>query len=63
MMSVGECKSTIRDSYQILSRGTPNMENELWTVSANVINGTQTPEDAAKQIQDGLAKWYVPQQK
>nr|WP_246715358.1 ABC transporter substrate-binding protein [Aestuariivirga litoralis] len=59
----GQCKSTIRDSYQILSRGTPNMENELWTVSANVINGTQTPEDAAKQIQDGLAKWYKPQQK
>ena len=59
----GQCKSTIRDSYQILSRGTPNMENELWTVSANVINGTQTPDDAAKQIQDGLAKWYKPQQK
>ncbi len=56
-----QCKSTIRNSYQILSRGTPNLENELWAVSANVINGTQTPEQAAKQIQGGLDKWYKPQ--
>jgi raffinose/stachyose/melibiose transport system substrate-binding protein len=56
-----ECESTIRNSYQILSRGEPNMENELWSVSAQVINGTLTPEDAAKQIQDGLDKWYKPQ--
>lgn len=55
-----KCKSTIRNSYQILSRGTPNLENELWAVSANVINGKQTPEQAAKQIQDGLDKWYKP---
>ena len=38
-----DCKSTIRNSYQILSRGTPNLENELWNVSAQVINGTLTP--------------------
>ncbi len=56
-----KCKSTIRNSYQILSRGTPNLENELWNVSANVINGKMTPEQAAKQIQDGLDKWYKPQ--
>ena len=56
-----KCKSTIRNSYQILSRGTPNLENELWQVSANVINGKQTPEQAAKQIQDGLDSWYKPQ--
>jgi raffinose/stachyose/melibiose transport system substrate-binding protein len=57
----GECKSTIRNSYQILSRGTPNLENELWNVSAQVINGTLSPEDAGKQTQEGLAKWYEPQ--
>lgn len=57
----GQCKSTIRNSYQILSRGTPNMENELWNVSAQVINGTMAPEAAAKEIQDGLSKWYKPQ--
>ena len=39
----------------------PNLENELWAVSANVINGKQTPEQAAKQLQDGLDKWYKPQ--
>jgi raffinose/stachyose/melibiose transport system substrate-binding protein len=54
------CKSTIRDSYQILSRGEPNLENELWRVSAAVMNLTITPEQAAKEIQDGLDKWYKP---
>ncbi|NMB55635.1 MAG: carbohydrate ABC transporter substrate-binding protein [Leptolinea sp.] len=56
----GQCKSTIRNSYQILSRGDPNLENELWRVSAAVINGTVTPENAAKEIQAGLDKWYKP---
>ncbi len=59
----GTCKSTIRNSYQILSRGTPNMENELWNVSAQVLNGTMTPDAAAAQLQDGLGKWYKPQMK
>lgn len=57
-----ECDSTIRNSYQILSRGEPNLENELWSVSAQVINGTLTPADAATQIQTGLEKWYKPAQ-
>lgn len=55
-----ECESTIRNSYQILSRGEPNLENELWAVSASVINGTLTPEDAAQRLQDGLDAWYTP---
>ncbi len=59
----GECKSTIRNSYQILSRGTPNLENEMWNVSAQVLNGAMTPDAAAAQLQDGLKKWYAPQQK
>jgi len=59
----GECKSTIRNSYQILARGTPNLENELWNVSAQVLNGTLTPEQAAAQLEDGLKKWYAPHQK
>jgi raffinose/stachyose/melibiose transport system substrate-binding protein len=57
-----QCQPTIRNSYQILSRGEPNLENELWNVSAQVINGTLTPEAAAQQIQDGLDSWYKPQQ-
>ena len=54
------CKPTIRSTYQILSRGTPNLENETWAESANVINGTDTPEVAAKKLQDGLDSWYKP---
>jgi raffinose/stachyose/melibiose transport system substrate-binding protein len=58
----GQCGATIRLPYQIISRGTPNLWNEMWVVSANVVNGTQTPQDAAAQLQKGLESWYVPQQ-
>jgi raffinose/stachyose/melibiose transport system substrate-binding protein len=57
------CEPTIRSTYQILSRGTPNLENETWNASANVIKGTETPEAAAKRLQEGLASWYEPQKK
>lgn len=56
----GKCQPTIRSTYQILSRGTPNLENETWVESANVINGTDTPDAAAKKLQDGLDSWYKP---
>ncbi|MBX8800735.1 carbohydrate ABC transporter substrate-binding protein [Ochrobactrum sp. MR28] len=55
-----DCKSTIRSTYQILSRGTPNLENETWIESANVINGTVTPEQAGEKLQKGLDSWYKP---
>jgi raffinose/stachyose/melibiose transport system substrate-binding protein len=58
----GKCKSTIRSTYQILSRGTPNLENETWNASVNVIKGTETPEAAGARLQKGLASWYKPQQ-
>ncbi len=58
----GECESTIRSSYQILSRGEPNNENDLWNASAQILNGTQTPQEAADRVQQGLASWYEPQQ-
>jgi len=59
------CESTIRNSYQILSRGDTtkgekNLENELWRVTAAVVNGTLQPDAAAKEIQDGLDQWYKP---
>ena len=57
----GKCKSTIRSTYQILSRGTPNLENETWNASANVIKGTESPDAAGKRLQDGLSSWYGPQ--
>ncbi|MES2434382.1 MAG: ABC transporter substrate-binding protein [Pseudomonadota bacterium] len=56
-----KCQSSIRSTYQILSRGTPNLENETWNASANVIKGTETPEAAAARLQEGLASWYAPQ--
>jgi raffinose/stachyose/melibiose transport system substrate-binding protein len=56
------CESTIRSTYQILSRGTPNLENETWNASANVIRGSEAPEAAAARLQDGLASWFAPQQ-
>jgi raffinose/stachyose/melibiose transport system substrate-binding protein len=55
-----KCKPTIRSTYQILSRGTPNLENETWTESANVINGTDTPQVAAEKLQKGLDSWFKP---
>jgi len=55
-----DCEETIRNSYQILSRGEPNLENELWRVSAAVMNGSLTPEQAADEIQKGLDSWYKP---
>ena len=57
-----ECNSTIRSTYQILSRGTPNLENETWNASVAAIKGTETPEAAGKRLQEGLASWYKPQQ-
>src|SRR5688572_27076233 len=57
-----DCKTTIRSTYQVLSRGTPNLENETWAASANVLNGTETPEQAAERLQKGLDSWYKPAQ-
>ncbi len=55
-----QCDSTIRSGYQILSRGTPNNENDLWAASAAVLNGTKTPKQAADEVQKGLDSWYKP---
>ena len=57
------CASTIRLNAQVLDRGQPNMERELWDVNAQVLNGTLAPEAAAVRLQDGFSKWYKPQQR
>lgn len=54
------CKSSIRPTFQKLSRGTPNLENENWVESANVLNGAETPAQAAAKLQQGLDSWYKP---
>jgi len=42
-------KSSFRCSYQILSRNAnPNNENDLWNVCAQILNGTETPEQATR---------------
>jgi raffinose/stachyose/melibiose transport system substrate-binding protein len=56
-----QCDGSIRSSYQILSRGEPNLENELWRVSAAVINGDLTAQEGADELQAGLEAWYEPQ--
>lgn len=58
----GECESSIRSTYQVLSRGTPNLENDTWNASVQVIRGAETPEAAGARLQEGLASWYEPQQ-
>ncbi len=55
-----ECESTIRNSYQILSRGEPNLENELWAVSVDMLTGGGDPAEGAQRLQDGLEAWYTP---
>jgi raffinose/stachyose/melibiose transport system substrate-binding protein len=55
-----DCGSSIRPFYQILSRGTPNLENDSWVEGSSVINGTKTPEQAVKELQAGLDSWYKP---
>ena len=58
----GECNSSIRSTYQILSRGTPNLENDTCNASVAVIKGEETPEAAGARLQEGLASWYTPHQ-
>ena len=55
-----KCKSTIRSTYQILSRGTPNLENETWNASVAAIKGTETPEAIGARLETGLESWYKP---
>ena len=58
----GQCESTIRSSYQILSRGEPNNESQLWEVTARLLNGELSAQEAADIVQEGLENWYEPQQ-
>lgn len=51
-------KLTFRSAYQILSRGTPNNETDLWNAASQVLNGTLTPKQAADMVQKNLESWY-----
>jgi raffinose/stachyose/melibiose transport system substrate-binding protein len=56
----GECDSTIRPTYHMLSRGTPSLENEFWRVGADVIEGAMSPEAGAQMLQGVLQRAYRP---
>ena len=56
----GTCEATIRIAHQILGRGEPALSKQLWTLTANVINGTMTPEEAGADAQANLDGWYKP---
>ncbi len=55
-----KCESTPRVTHQILSRGKPSLEDELWVKAAAVVNGTLAPEAAMQQLQKGVDSWYKP---
>lgn len=57
------CASTIRFNAQVLNRGQPSMESELWKINAQVLNGSLAPAAAAARLQTGFARWYKPSQK
>lgn len=52
------CESSIRFNAQILNRGQPSMEQELWNVNAEVLNGTIAAKEAAARIQNSFASVY-----
>lgn len=56
----GDCESTIRLPSQKLNRGDPALWDELYAVASEVVNGTTTPADGAKRLQEGLDSWYEP---
>ncbi len=56
------CDSNFRLNALIMNRGLPNMESELWSVNAQVLNGKLGAREAAARIQGGFSKWYLPQQ-
>jgi raffinose/stachyose/melibiose transport system substrate-binding protein len=54
------CDSTPRVTHQIISRGTPNLEDDLWVKASGVMNGTTAPDIAVQQLQKDLDSWYKP---
>ncbi|MEQ1941125.1 ABC transporter substrate-binding protein [Mesorhizobium sp. VNQ89] len=48
------CKSTFRSTDAVLSRGTPSLADETRLKATAVVNGTETPQDAAAELQKSL---------
>jgi raffinose/stachyose/melibiose transport system substrate-binding protein len=55
-------KLTPRLALDRLSAGNPPLDDEMWRVLQIMLNGDAvTPEQAAAELQKGLASWYGPQ--
>ena len=50
--STEECETTIRFTYQRLSRGEPSSTTVEWNLSTEVLKGTKEPADAAAELQE-----------
>lgn len=55
-----QCDTTIRINSQFLNQAWPDLEHTLWRVSAQVMRHEITPEEAAKQVNEGVDKWFKP---
>ena len=55
-----ECRPTIRFASRFLSRGTPNLEREVWDAAVAAVADTATAEELGARLQNGLAGWYTP---
>lgn len=55
-----QCDTTIRINSQLLNQAWPSLEQELWRLSAQVMRNEISPEEAAKQIAEGVEKWFKP---
>lgn len=55
-----KCEMTLRLEGQYLSAGTPNLTDDLWRLTQQVMNLEITPEQAGIEAQKGLDLWYKP---
>jgi raffinose/stachyose/melibiose transport system substrate-binding protein len=56
----GKCEMTLRLEGQYLSAGTPNLTDDLWRLTQQVMNLKISPEQAGIEAQKGLDAWYKP---
>jgi raffinose/stachyose/melibiose transport system substrate-binding protein len=56
-----QCKSALRVTYQKL-QGNPDLslENELWNLNTQLLQGKVTPQQMADQLQSNIDKYYPP---
>lgn len=55
-------QTDVRLSWPVLSDGSPDAYALIQAGAVGVVNGSMTPEEAAADMQAGLAEWYEPAQ-